>query len=412
MAKSKAEVLAERKAKQMAGAGAAGAEAARCIVEADRNGELDVPRTSSIQPKFQKALSAINAALVDREEEAELVLTALIANQHCLFVGPPGTAKSMVGEAVKDLIVGGKGCTIHCCKDTSRDAAFGPVKVSLLVKDIYERVLDGGAAGAHVLILEEVFKAGPAVLDMFLMLMNERVYKEGVFETKCPLRHILGVSNEWTPEGYEAGLGAFFDRFLFRKTVAYVNEDARRTLFSRAVSGTSFKPHFAEKVTVAELDEAHKQARSLPWTNEAKMAMWEITKELGKEGIQAGDRRMVLSFMAARAFAYLHGAGQVETEHLDVLRHVLWDDPQGQPAKADKVIGKLANPLRAQLHGIMHQARDVVAKVDDLGTRIDKLGDLEGKLKVMKDCPAKVRAVSYVTSELKKALMEKARIRS
>ena len=55
-----------------------------------------------------------------------------------------------------------------------------------------------------------------------------------------------------------------------------------------------------------------------------------MLRELAREGVQPGDRRQVKAVAAARAFAWLHGAEQVEPEHLEVLASVLWDDPQEQ----------------------------------------------------------------------------------
>ncbi|MFO0801964.1 MAG: hypothetical protein U0791_02405 [Gemmataceae bacterium] len=45
--------------------------------------------------------------------------------------------------------------------------------------------------------------------------------------------------------------------------------------------------------------------------------------------MQPGDRRQMKAVAAARAYAWLNGATQVEPEHLEVLASVLWDDPVG-----------------------------------------------------------------------------------
>ena len=53
-----------------------------------------------IRDKFAAARSELNAILVDRDEEIDLALTALIAEEHLLLVGPPGCAKSMLLESL------------------------------------------------------------------------------------------------------------------------------------------------------------------------------------------------------------------------------------------------------------------------------------------------------------------------
>ena len=50
---------------------------------------------------LQKKLSQ---GLVGREEVIRLSLLALIAGEHLLLVGPPGTAKSMVARRLHDAL--------------------------------------------------------------------------------------------------------------------------------------------------------------------------------------------------------------------------------------------------------------------------------------------------------------------
>lgn len=152
-----------------------------------------------VQQKFVRGLEQMNASLVERDDENFLALTGMLAQEHVLFVGEPGVAKSLVADIAKEFVVGASRRVVHCCKDTTRAMAFGPIDVAAIKDGHQKRVLTGGAADAHILVLEEVFKAGPAVLDMFLLVMNERRYEEGVFSAKVPLKLLIGTSNEWSP---------------------------------------------------------------------------------------------------------------------------------------------------------------------------------------------------------------------
>lgn len=111
---------------------------------------------TSPQAKFATVRKELSAALIEREEEIDLALTAVLCKQHVLLVGPPGTAKSLAVDCVKEWITGARKFTVHCCKDTLRNMTFGPVKLSALKQDRSERALEGGAADCHLLILEEV----------------------------------------------------------------------------------------------------------------------------------------------------------------------------------------------------------------------------------------------------------------
>jgi len=312
------------------------------------------------------------------------------------------TAKSLTVDAVRDWIGGARRFVLHCTKDTTRNVAFGPIKLSGLKEDRTERALEGGAADAHLLVLEEVFKAGPAVLDMFLMLLNERVYKEGLVSAAAPLRFALGVSNEWSPEGCEAALAAFFDRFLLRKEVRPVSGGAgRKALLARAVAGDPCRPAFPRQITLEELDRAHTEAAALPWSDAAKKALWEILEQLGREGVRPGDRRTMKAVGVARAYAYLLQASEVLPEHLEVLAHVLWNDPGEQAQKAGQVVRRIANPLSVQVMDYQIQAESVQEKETDDAVAADKLKDLETKLGILRPDPRRDAALDFVREALK-----------
>lgn len=360
-----------------------------------------------VQKKFETVAEVMGNSLVERYEEIDLALTALLAQEHLLLIGVPGTAKSLLAETLKSWITGTRSLTVHCSKDTSRNSVFGPVKLSALKNDKMDRVLEGGLADSHIVILEELFKAGPAVLDMFLMLLNERVYKEGLVSCKTPLRFVLGASNEWSPEGCETALAAFFDRFLFRKSVKPVSRNSgRRALLSRAVNNDPCKPKFKEKITLEEVDQAHKEVLELPFTDNAKKVMWQLCLELDKVGVTYGDRRLSKSITAVRAYAYLKQAKQVEVKHLEILQHVLWSEPTEQPGKCAQIVLKVACPDGAKANSLWLEAEDVMEKAPSASMCVVKLEEIIKSLEALDDSARKDRALNVVKSYRKDKHLE------
>jgi MoxR-like ATPase len=90
---------------------------------------------------------------------------------------------------------------------------FGPVKLSALQADRFERATDNYLPGAEVVFLDECWKANGGILNALLTVSNERVYHNGGIATPVPLVSMFGASNE-LPEGPE--LEALYDRFMVR----------------------------------------------------------------------------------------------------------------------------------------------------------------------------------------------------
>lgn len=341
----------------------------------EANGEASLTRrvasadgSATLQAKFQAARREIKSGLVERDGEVDLLLTALVAREHVLLVGPPGTAKSMISDAVADLVSGSR-FSVLLTKFSTPEDVVGPVSVQQLKADRYVRVTAGKLPEAEVAFIDEVFKASSAILNTLLKLLNERTFDagDGVVR-RCPLRVCLAASNEW-PESREE-LGALFDRFLFRKVVQPVRSQAglHRLLFG-SVGG--FSP--SARLTAADVDAAAAEAEALPWSREAADCLLAVVAELAKQGIAPGDRRKRKAVGAARAFAWLSGASEVEARHLAVLQHVLWDDHE-QAAKAGEVVLKAASPLLWAVGQAAREAEEAIAAAPDAGGDIAQQG--------------------------------------
>ncbi len=62
----------------------------------ERAGRLD----PSVTTKLRRLLAALDASFLERRAHTRAALLALLAGQHVLLLGPPGTAKSMLARAL------------------------------------------------------------------------------------------------------------------------------------------------------------------------------------------------------------------------------------------------------------------------------------------------------------------------
>ena len=64
--------------------------------------ELD----QSVQQKFHRTREELSNALVERDQEVDLLLTSLICRENPLLIRPPGTGKSMLIDALLSWMQG------------------------------------------------------------------------------------------------------------------------------------------------------------------------------------------------------------------------------------------------------------------------------------------------------------------
>ena len=170
---------------------------------------------SSIKPRIHKLLDALNEGVFEKEHTIALSLLAAIAGESIFLLGPPGVAKSLVARKLKYAFKENNAFEYLMSRLSTPDEIFWPVSISKLKdEDTYERITEGYLPTASVAFLDEIWKAGPAIQNSLLTVINEKIYRNGQFTVKVPLKVLIAASNELPAKG--EGLEALYDRFLIR----------------------------------------------------------------------------------------------------------------------------------------------------------------------------------------------------
>jgi MoxR-like ATPase len=289
-------------------------------------------------------------ALLERETAIEAALLALLCRAHLLLLGPPGTAKSLLVRSICQRLDGATYFERLLTRFSTPEELFGPLSLSALEQDRYQRVTTGMLPEAHIAFLDEIFKANSAILNSLLGIINERIYHEAGQAHPVPLLSLFGASNE-TPE--DDNLSALYDRFLLRIVVPPLAEDdSIRHLFALQTHPPT------ATITLDELREAQKQVGHVQLTDDTIEAAINIRHGLEEEGIAASDRRWKSCADLVRAKAWLEGESQTSSDHCEVLVHALWNEP-AQIRVVERVVNKVANPLNLEAVELEDAAQDL-----------------------------------------------------
>jgi MoxR-like ATPase len=275
----------------------------------------------TVRKSFVLVRAGLETAYRERAGAIECVILAALAGCHALLIGPPGTAKSALFFSFLESFTDARKFQTLVTKFGTEDEYFGPVKLSALKNDQWERNLDGRLAAVECAFMDEVFKGSDSLLNTLLSAMNERLYKG----KKIPLRMLVGASNELPQEEI---LAAVYDRFLLRDVVDYIEADAVWMDLMLA------PPVYSSPATITleEWDAARAAVDAIALPKHVVSTMLAIRKNLKEAGIVASDRRWLSLTRVLRAAAWLDGETEVGMDHLQVLRFGLWNKPEERPA--------------------------------------------------------------------------------
>lgn len=269
-----------------------------------------------------RVLAELTKPFVGREEEAKVVLLALLTKEHAALIGEPGTAKSALIRRTAAIL--NMKCFIYLLTRFTEPAElFGPLDINALKEGRYVRITTNKLPEAEIVFLDEVFKANSAILNTLLTIMNERVFYDGYTEIKVSLWSLFGASNE-VPEDPE--LEALYDRFLLRHYVKPVSDDVWKDLLKYSWNIEKYgyaKPEM--KIDRDVLDNLHRvvfEVDLMPIENK----LLKLFSIFESKNIHLTDRRKGKVLKVIAAHAILNGRLTAAEEDLSVLKFVAAHD--------------------------------------------------------------------------------------
>ena len=307
------------------------------------------------QEKFITLQKELNDRHIERLDETELAITALLAQFHLVLIGPPGTGKSMLAN---DLVTVFEGATLFkylMGKFTNPEEIFGPWDIPGLEEGRYERIIEGKLPTANIAFLDEYFKANSAIQNAMLTVLNERKYDNGTKRIDVPLSTLYAASNEM-PEGEE--LWALFDRFHLRKVVDYIREP------SNFVKMLKLQPDDGDlpELSLEDLETAQREVNNVAVAEHVFESLTDIRRSLADHGITVSDRRMKQGIKALQAMAFLNGRDAIGDDDYQILTHMFWTTPQ-EIKQVQRIILQHTNPIDLKAQELIDNAEEILGQV-------------------------------------------------
>lgn len=309
--------------------------------------------------RFKQLLGEMNRGIYEKETEISLSLLAALAGESIILLGPPGVAKSMVARQLKTAFRDAQSFEYLMSRFSTPDEIFGPVSIQKLkTSDTYERAMEGYLPTADVVFLDEIWKAGPAIQNTLLTVINEKIFRNGNREMHLPLKLLVAASNELPAKG--EGLEALWDRFVIRIESRPIKlEKNFRAMLLESHADFADNADFSDlKITAEEYAEWAEKICKIGVKEEVLDAIFAIRKSLRavnvdeaaeRRNIYVSDRRWKNIVRLLRTSAFMQDREEVDICDLLPIYHCLWQEPEERDAIRNIVIRALFSPFADKL---------------------------------------------------------------
>lgn len=177
----------------------------------------DVEAADALKEAYEQIRTEIGKVIVGQDEVIKLVLISIFSNGHCLLVGVPGLAKTLLVQTVAQVL----------------DLDFSRIQFTpdLMPSDIIGSEILGedrtfkfipGPVFSNIILADEINRTPPKTQAALLEAMQEKaVTAAGITHKLAQPFFVLATQNPIEQEGTYPLPEAQLDRFMFKVTLDY-----------------------------------------------------------------------------------------------------------------------------------------------------------------------------------------------
>ncbi|MDZ4778765.1 MAG: MoxR family ATPase [Planctomycetia bacterium] len=345
----------------------------------------DVQAVQRLHEAYEKITRELTKTIVGQQQVIEELLIAMFARGHCLLVGVPGLAKTLLIRSLASTL-SLKFNRIQFTPDLMPSDITG-TEVIQEDKATGERAFKflEGPVFANIILADEINRTPPKTQAALLEAMQEhQVTVGGRRHLLAEPFFVLATQNPIEQEGTYPLPEAQLDRFMFNVMVDYPSEEEELQIVRQTTSDVSHK--ITALLNADEIQSLQQIVRKVPVADHVLRYALQFTRLTRREKGQvpdfikqyvswgAGPRASQYLVLGAKARAVLHGRFHATCEDIravaaPVLRHriVTNFNAEADGVKPDDIVSRLASLIEPVEYDTTHRTHANVFRSADAG---------------------------------------------
>lgn len=306
------------------------------------------PSTELLREKVEILRSRLNAVLLGKKHQIELVIACLLARGHLLLDDLPGTGKTTLAKALADSL-GGRFGRLQCTPDLLPTDITG---FSLFNQKSREFEFHAGPVFSDVLLADEINRTTPRTQSALLEAMAERqVTIDAVAHPLIDTFFVIATQNPIDSHGAYPLPEAQLDRFAMRLEIGYPDRQAQMAMLAARPAEYAEHREAAPRMTIDELRLLQRTVSAVHVHDKVRgylVDLVEATRDHESIALGVSPRGMLVWQRIAQAWAFLHGRDFVTpTDVQEVALPTLSVRLVIRTGKSDDVIASLMRDVPA-----------------------------------------------------------------
>jgi MoxR-like ATPase len=278
--------------------------------------------SDSLRGKFLQAIAQVENVILGKTEVVKNILISILVGGHCLLEDLPGVGKTMLAKTIGKILFQPASDVpifkrIQFTPDLLPSDILG---VNIFVDSGFKFVR--GPIFSHILLADEINRAGPKVQSALLEAMAEKQVTIDNETHKLPeIFTVIATQNPLDLAGTYPLPIAQLDRFLMRIPMLYADPDVEEAIIKSEVAIQNNLKTLSPVLTIDDFLEARRIVEEIYVCSSIVQAILEIgiLTRAERGGYGLSTRALILLKKACQARAFLEGRNYVSDEDLKRL---------------------------------------------------------------------------------------------